>query len=310
MVSPSDALFNNPELGCTDAVIVQRGGDVVLEHYGSGVDSNSRRRSYSMAKSVLHAAVGLLVGAGRLDLDAPASVAQWAGPSDPRHEITLRQLLTMRSGLQWAEEPEGEELLDSVLMLFGNDRSPWPDTAAWAAERPLEAPPGELLRYSRGTSSIVSSIVADLVGRGEDYEAWLRRQLLDPLGMTSAKLRFDEAGTWLASTYCSCTAADYAKFGQLYLDRGRVGGLQLLSESWVETAANATGTDYLGRTHSMHWWLLDDDPWGAFMASGYLGQHIVVVPPLELVVVRLGETSVEQRPVLNKQLIELIATYA
>lgn len=283
---------------------------MVLERYGPGVEATSRRRSFSMAKSVLHAAVGLLVDENRLELGARAPVAQWSDPADPRSAITLGQLLTMRSGLQWVEEPEGDELPDSVLMLFGNDRSPWPDTAAWAADRPLDAAPGERLRYSSGTSSIVSSIVADVVGRGEAYEAWLRHRLLDPLGMTSAKLRFDDAGTWLASTYCSCSAADFVRFGQLYLDRGQVGGRRLLSDSWVDTASRATGVDHLGRTHSMHWWLLGGDPWGAFMASGYLGQQIIVVPPLEIVVVRLGETPVEQRKRLNEALIELIVAHS
>lgn len=311
VASPADRLLDgSPELGRTDALLVQRHDDVLLERYASGLDGTSRRRSYSMAKSVLHAAVGLLVDAGRLDLDARAPVAAWDDPADPRHAITLRHLMTMRSGLQWVEEPVGEGLPDSVLLLFGNDRAPWPDTAAWAADRPLEADPGERLRYSSGTSSIVSSIVADVVGRGDAYERWLRTELLDPVGMTSAALRFDEAGTWLASTYCSCTAPDYARLGRLYLDGGTVDGERLLSAEWVATAAAPTGTDHLGRTHTMHWWRLGDDPWGAFFASGYLGQSIIVVPPLELVVVRLGETATEHRHALHDVLVELIATFA
>jgi len=305
-------LFSDaPEIGRTDALLVLHRGEVAVEHYGTGIDAGTTLRSWSMAKSMLHAAVGMLVGDGALDIDARAPVAAWADPDDPRHAIRLRHLLTMQSGLDWCEAPvDGVPTLpDSYLMVYGNDGGPQPDTAAWAAGRPLVRAPGGATHYSSGNSAIVSSVVGDLVGRDGAYRRWLQQRLFDPVGMRSATPRFDPSGSWMASSFCFCTARDFARFGQLYLDDGVVDGRRLLPEGWAATAAHETGRDDQGRIHTMHWWRFGDDPWDAFHASGYLGQHIVVVPPLDLVVVRLGETATDQRDHVHDALTALIASF-
>jgi CubicO group peptidase (beta-lactamase class C family) len=217
--------------------------------------------------------------------------------------------MVMRSGLAWVEAPEEGERSDVVTMLYGNHRRAVPDTAAWAADRPLADPPGSRFLYSSGTSAVVSGIVRDLVGPGPDYERWLRQRLFDPLGMASATPKFDEAGTWMASSFCFCTARDFARFGELYLGGGEWQGSRLLSEGWVATAAEETGRDDDGRIHSSHWWVFGDNPWGAYFCSGYLGQYVVVVPPLDLVVVRLGETPPTERGQVAAVLGELISSF-
>ncbi len=103
--------------------------------------------SWSMAKSMLHAVVGLLVGDGQLDLDAPAAVPEWADRGDPRHAITLRQLLAMRDGLDFAEDYVDGDVSDTIQMLFGDGQA---DMAHFAADRPLAAPPGSASTTRRG----------------------------------------------------------------------------------------------------------------------------------------------------------------
>jgi CubicO group peptidase (beta-lactamase class C family) len=262
-----------------------------------------------MAKSMLHACVGMLVAEGALDVEAPAPVVAWSDPDDPRHAITLWNLLTMQPGLAWMEDYEPGSRSDVIDLLFGVERRPQPDVAAWAAAKPLVVPPGTLLNYSSGTSSIVSGIVRDVVGAGPDYEAWLRARLFDPLGMSSATPRFDSVGTWLASSYCFCTAREFASFGQLYLDDGVRDGQRLLTSDWVATARTETGRGD-GNPHTAHWWLFGDNPWGAFHCSGYEGQYIVVVPALDLVVVRLGQTKDAEREDVTQTLTDLVASYA
>jgi CubicO group peptidase (beta-lactamase class C family) len=307
-VGPVDALFSGaPEIGRTDALLAVQRGEVILERYGDDVDASTALRSWSMAKSMLHACVGMLVEEGRLTLDDPAPVAAWAGADDPRRAITLRHLLAMRPGLEWVEEYSVEVPSDVVHMLFGRDFDAVPDVAAYAIDKPLVEPPGTHTNYSSGTSNIVSSVVADVVGRGHGYLAWLRERLFDPLGMASATPKFDDAGTWIASSYCFCTARDFASFGRLYLDDGVRDGARLLSSEWVATARTETGRTDDGRAHTSHWWLFPDNPWGAFFASGYEGQYIVVVPPLDLAVVRLGQTTAE-RATVETELGNLIAS--
>ena len=133
--------------------------------------------SWSMAKSMLHAVVGLLVGDEKLDLDAPAAVPEWADPGDPRHAITLRQLLAMRDGLDFVEDYVDDRVSDVMQMLFGDGQS---DMAHFAAARPLAAPPGTRFNYSSGTSNIISGVVARTVGPGESYARFLHGRLFGP----------------------------------------------------------------------------------------------------------------------------------
>ncbi len=137
-----------------------------LEHFDrppTPVTETTPLLSWSMAKSMLHAVVGLLVGDGRLDLDAPADVPEWSDPGDPRHAITLRQLLAMRDGLDWVEDYVDDRVSDVIQMLFGDGQA---DMAHFAADRPLAAPPGTRFNYSSGTSNIISGVVARTVGPG------------------------------------------------------------------------------------------------------------------------------------------------
>lgn len=289
-------------------MVVCRGGRVELERYRDGVNAQDTRRSWSMAKSMLHAVVGMLVADGALSLHEPAPVPEWSDPGDPRSAITLWHLMTMRSGLEWVEEPGPDGSSDVVEMLAGEHGAPHHDTAAYAAAKPLVASPGTSQLYSSGTSAIVSRVVGDVVGRGAAYRRFLDERLFAPLGMSSAVPRFDESGNWMASSFCFCTARDFARFGQLYLQGGEFAGEQLLSEQWVRTAAIETGRDERGRIHTCHWWRFGDNPWGAFHASGWMGQYIVVVPALDLVVVRLGRTE-SDRGALDAALGELIASF-
>ncbi len=200
----------------TFAVVVVHRGRVVVERYGGALEHFDRPPtpvtaetpllSWSMAKSILQAVVGLLVGDGKLDLDAPAAVPEWSDTADPRHAITLRQLLAMRDGLDFAEDYVDDRISDVMQMLWGDGQA---DMAHFAADRPLAAPPGTRFNYSSGTSNIISGVVARTVGAGERYARYLHSRLFGPLGMRTADPEFDEAGTWVASSFLRTSARDY-----------------------------------------------------------------------------------------------------
>jgi CubicO group peptidase (beta-lactamase class C family) len=288
----------------TFAVLVVQGGRVVAERYQGALEHFDRPPtpvtaatpllSWSMAKSVLHAVVGLLVGEGRLDLDAPAAVPEWSDPGDPRHAITLRQLLAMRDGLAFVEDYEDDRISDVMHMLFGEGQ---PDMAHFAADRPLAAAPGTRFNYSSGTSNIISGIVARTVGPGESYARFLHGRLFAPVGMKSADPEFDEAGTWLASTYLRATAQDFARFGLLYLRDGRWDGVRVLPAGWVDYGRTwvSVDTDERNDPYGAYWYGVEGDTLGTFRAAGYEGQSITICPALDLVVVRLGKTPLERK---------------
>jgi CubicO group peptidase (beta-lactamase class C family) len=310
------ALDDSGPLATTYAVVIVHRGKVVAERYHGQLEHFDRPPepvtvetpllSWSMAKSMLHAVVGLLVGDGRLDLDAPARVPEWSGPGDPRGTITLRQLLAMRDGLEFNEDYVDERVSDVITMLFGDGQS---DMGHFAADRPLAAPPGTRFNYSSGTSNIVSSVVARLVGPGEPYARFLHDRLFAPIGMTSADPEFDQAGTWVGSSYVRTTARDFARFGLLYLRDGRWDGVRLLPAGWVDYGRTMASDDPEDGPYGAHWWGVAGDTLGTFRASGYEGQSITICPALDLVIVRLGQTNKAFEPELVAWRADLVRAF-
>jgi CubicO group peptidase (beta-lactamase class C family) len=286
-----DAAFApDSDHGETLAIVAVHRGRLVFERYAEGKGPDDTFPSWSMAKSMLHAVVGMLVADGRLELHAPAPVAAWRGAGDPRGAITLEHLLRMVDGLDFVELYEATGRSDVVEMLFGAGKQ---DVAAYAIARPPLHPPGTYWSYASGTSNIVARIAGDAAGGGEDgMRAFLRERLFAPLGMQSATPRFDPAGTFIGSSYVFCTARDFARFGLLYLRDGIWDGARLLPAGWVDHARSETPAS-IGR-YGAHWWLALDGS-GIFTANGFLGQHIVVDPLRDLVVVRLGVSTPTQR---------------
>jgi CubicO group peptidase (beta-lactamase class C family) len=292
-------------LGPTYAVVIVHRGRIVVERYGGRLEHLDRPAepvgpatpllSWSMAKSVLHAAVGILIDDGLLDLDRPAPVPEWSNPTDPRRRITVDHLMSMRDGLDFTEEYTAGHS-DVVEMLFGEGSG---DVAHFAADRPLSAEPGERFNYSSGTSNVLSGIVARTVGPHDSCRRFLTERLFGPIGMTTARPGMDAAGTWVASSYLHATARDFARFGLLYLRGGTWDGRRIVPAHWVDTARRARSVDPTdGQVHSMHWWVVPDSD-GTFAALGYEGQSISLCPASDLVVVRLGKTQAEHYPELR-----------
>jgi CubicO group peptidase (beta-lactamase class C family) len=296
--------FEDPALATTYAVVVVHHGRLVAERYGGALPSfthdptpvtvTTPLLSWSMAKSILHAAVGVLVRDGRLDADAPAPIAAWSDPGDPRGAITLRQLLQMRDGLSWVEDYVDDTISDTIQMLFGTGAD---DMAAFAAARGLAHEPGTTFNYSSGTSNLVAAVVAGAVGPGDATARFLTDRLFSPVGMRDATITCDEAGTFVGSSYVYCSARSMAKFATLYLRGGEWEGERLLDERWVADAQVPVSRDEDPDTfYSHHWWL---DAKGTYWASGHEGQRAVISPSRDAVVVRYGRTPTAAYPALR-----------
>jgi len=291
-----------PDLGTTHALAVIWRGRLVHERYGAEHGPDSALISWSVAKSFLHAVVGILVRDGKLDPAARADVPQWKTPGDARAAITLEQLLRMSSGLFWREDYVDAQQSDVIEMLFGEGKD---DVAAFAAHYPLAHPPDTVWCYSSGTSNIVSAIAGRAIGSGA-YAEFLRRELFGRLGMASATVRVDGAGTWIGSSFVFATARDFARFGLLYLRDGIWAGERILPAGWVDHARAVTPGS--AGEYGAHWWIPPGDE-GMFSANGYRGQYLFVAPARDVVVVRLGESSAEQQPLVREWIRALIARF-
>lgn len=297
-----DMLGDVATYGQTYAVAVVQGGRLLaertagaLEHFDrppTPVTPETPLLSWSMAKSILHAAVGILVGRRLLDPIAPAAVPGWR--DDERAGITLGHLLTMRDGLDFVEDYDDAGRSDVIEMLFGAGQD---DVAGFAAARPARHEPGAVFNYSSGTSNIVARLAGDVVGDGGQgdggasaFSAFLHDELFAPIGMRSAQPGFDAAGTFVGSSYVHATARDFARFGLLALRGGRWDGRQLLPEGWIDHGRTPRSIDPDdGRRYGAHWWVTGADH-GGFWANGFDGQSILCVPAADLVVVRLGRS--------------------
>jgi CubicO group peptidase (beta-lactamase class C family) len=274
----------------THAIVVIHDGRIVAERYARGVTADTPLPGWSMTKSVLNALIGILVAEGRLALGECSLMPAWQAP-DPRADITLEDLLRMRSGLRFSEN-YSNPWSDVLHMLYD-----CADTGAYAASRPLARAPGTVWQYSSGTTNILSRIVRRVVGDA-DYWSWPRRVLFDRLDMASAVLEPDASGTFVCSSYMLATARDWARFGLLWANGGMWANQEILTSEWIRFSTDPTPES--GGRFGAHLWLKlnpeigGDDPAArtiasdTFFAVGHEGQTLTIMPSRRLVVVRLG----------------------
>ena len=253
-------------------MVVVKGGEIIYERYHPLDSPDRATSSFSVAKSFTSAVVGMLIGDGRLDLEAPAPVEEWQANGDPRGEITLEDLMRMSSGLEWEEEYSPGGLPLQMLQA--------PHAAEIPISQELVAAPGTEWEYSTGTTAILAEIAADELGGGDALDTYVHERLLDPLGMTSTVLSEDSTGTWLGGLGADSTSRDFAKFGLLYLRDGVWDGERILPEGWVDASHSPSPTN---PTYGLQWWMFG--PPGTFSAEGLFGQRIIVAPELDVVIV-------------------------
>lgn len=267
----------------TRAVVVVYRGRVIAERYAPGIGLATPLPSHSVAKSVINALVGVLVREGALSVEQRIESPAWNAA------CTVDQLLRMNAGLPLDEGGKDGEIGQRMFFLE-------PDTAAFAERVPLVAPPGSQWRYSSLSYAILSRLIRDAVGgTPAKVVEFANRELFAPLGMRNATVEFDGAGSAMGANAVYASARDWARFGLLYLNDGRAGSQRILPEGWVSYSTRRTLDSGYGAgfwlnpaTTTTTEWGLPGAPEDSYMARGYLGQYIVVVPPEELVVVRFG----------------------
>ncbi len=298
-----DEIFQlNEAQGVTYALQIISQGELVLDRYDAGASAAYLQYSWSMAKSITHALVGILVRQGMLDIYAPAAVPEWQ--HDARRDITLDQLLRMSSGLEFQEDyiDSGS---DVIAMLQFDGRH---DVGAFAANKPLIHAPGSVWSYASGTTNIICRILKDIVGGGASGMLRLMNdELFEPLGIRSAAPKFDTSGTFIGSSYLFATPQDFARFGLLYLRGGIWDGQQILPAGWVDYARTPTYQSDQ-EAYGAQWWLSPDHP-GWFYCGGYDGQRILCVPQKDLVIVRCGRTPVAEVDYIWERIAAIVGLF-
>jgi CubicO group peptidase (beta-lactamase class C family) len=277
----------------TRAVAVAYNGKLIAERYAPGFGPNVPMLGWSMTKSTMNALTGILVKRGLFELDDAVPIALWrVHENDARADITYRHLLQMSPSLNWSElyaYPRS----DVVRMLYNVG-----DTAALAANKELSGTPGGEWSYSSGTTNLLSSALRAAMGNdAAAYWSLPREGLFRPLGMHTALIEPDAAGTFVGSSYMYASARDWLRFGELFRQDGVWNGARILPEGWVDfSIADAPAAP--ANLYGAQWWkrvfgsYTSDEalpvPDDLYIASGHEGQLLTIIPSEKLVIIRLG----------------------
>ncbi len=285
------------------SLLVIKDGYIVFENYygDGGVDQSTNL--WSVTKSFSSALIGILMDQHTL-ISTNQLMAELMPAYPQFNDITLHHVLTMTTGLSWAES--GPLWVDWV---FSDD---W---VASALARGQVNEPGKKFYYSSGNSHFLTSLV--YYSSGETPGKIAKEQLFEPMGISfdtlvqpivynswdeyllplSQTWRRDTKGIETASFGLYLTARDMAKFGFLYLNRGTWDDQILISEDWVRNSTKDHVTNIYGRySYGYQWYITMVGGHPSFLASGYGGQIIGVVPSLDLVVVLKYEAESPVHP--------------
>ncbi|HKT85963.1 MAG TPA: serine hydrolase [Novosphingobium sp.] len=319
-----DRLFDSGAVGRTDALLVLKRGSIVAERYGGGISAKTPLPGWAMGQCVTALMIGQLVSDGRLRLNESAPVPDWQRAGDPRGEITLKQLLQMRSGLRHSESGEvaaggAERQSDRIRMLFLDGRD---DMAAYAEAQPLEAPAGQVFEESSATAVILSDLAARVLApegdpgtRQRAVAEYLGNRVLGPLGLSTMRVEFDRAGTMIGAAMVEASALDWGRIGEFLRHTGSVKGAQVLPRRWIQFMLEPNPRN---RAYGAGVWLNRGEgdarlfPAGkseVFACRGEHGQYVIGSPGQLLTVVRLGASDAAQEQVLRRELGSLLTLF-
>jgi CubicO group peptidase (beta-lactamase class C family) len=282
------------------SLLVSWRGNLVLE------SSASPRRSglanvKSVSKSVISALVGIAIDRGLIKgVKQPIAdyFPELRKDGDSRKaRITIEDLLTMRQGLESTS--------------FDNYGA-WVRSRNWvgfALGRPVLSDPGSTMEYSTGSTHILSAILTKATKRSTWQFA--QEALGTPLGIKIAQWARDPQGIYFGGNDMLLTPRQMLAFGELYLNRGRAKGRQIVPEAWVDASCQGRGRSrFNNQLYGYGWWIREFAGAEACFAWGYGGQYILVFPERQLVVVTTSSTAVgEERHGHRRAIFDLIETH-
>jgi CubicO group peptidase (beta-lactamase class C family) len=280
-----DKAFDGSSYGegvVTAAVLLIRNGELVAERYRPGFSVHTGYRTWSTAKSITAALMGIAAHKGILELDAPASIPEWQYPGDPRQKITYEHLLWMSSGLYSGGN-------NTYAVYFGGQ-----DVVSAVTTPNLEVEPGTRWKYANNDTLLLLRALRHELGNDLQYLRFPYDELLHRIGMYHTRMETDHLGNFIGSSQVYTTARDLARFGLLLANDGTWHGERLLPEGWVEfsrSPAPVQPVETGSRGYGAQFWLLDavpGVPGGTYTTAGNKGQYVTVVPARDLVIVRTG----------------------
>jgi CubicO group peptidase (beta-lactamase class C family) len=259
-------------------LLVIQHGKIKLERYGLGQTAQDRWTSFSVGKSVTSTLIGAAIKDGAIkSLESPIVDYIPALKGSAYDGVTVRQLLTMTSGVKWNED-YADPKSDVNQFALGE---PGPDgenpIVGYMKKLPREAPPGSKWVYKTGESDLMGVLLARATHKHP--AEYLSEKIWSKYGMErDAVWMLDRSGEELGGCCISMTLKDYGRFGLFFMQGGKIDGASILPDGWIAEATRAQVPHY-----GFQWWVKQDD--GSYDAQGIFGQTIHIDPKQDLVIV-------------------------
>jgi CubicO group peptidase (beta-lactamase class C family) len=281
--------------GFIDGLLVIRNGYIVGEEYYNGYDRFRPHNVMSVSKSFLSAITGIALEQGYID-SLNGKIMKYfpeyiyTGMDPRKYSITIRHLLTMRMGIRGEAEDNY-----AVYWEFYNSEN-W---IKKTIEALLQYNPGEHMAYNTFQTHLLSAIITKTTGQSTlDFGTQF---LFNPLGITVDSWEQDPQGYYFGGNSMYFTPREMAVLGYLYLNNGRINGVQIIPETWIAQTLSASTNlthpnewgAYRNYNYAYLWWLGQINDYDLFMAYGYGGQFVVVFPALNLIVVSTARNNVD-----------------
>lgn len=265
----------------TSGLVILQDGKIRFERYGQEFDADGRWTSFSVAKSFTSTLVGAAVQDGYIK-SLEDKVSQYIPDlrGSAYDDVTIRQLLTMSSGVRWNEDYEDPEA--DVAKFNKAKADPGVDaTVSFMRKLPRAHPPGTVWHYNTGETNLIGVLVSSATGKS--LAQYLEETIWHPAGMAATATWLQgKTGHEIAGCCLQAATRDFARFGLFVLANGNVGGKQIVPEDWFSQATRKQmDIGVPGKGYGFQWWTYDD---GAVSAQGIFGQGIFIDPQRRLVI--------------------------
>ncbi len=262
-------------------IVIIHNGEVRFERYGLDFSAQGRWTSFSVAKSFTSTLVGAAIQDGYIkSLDDKVSTYIPGLRGSAYDDVSVRQLLTMSSGVKWNEDYEDPKA--DVAQFNNAVPDPGMDaTVSYLRKLPRAHPPGEVWHYNTGETNLVGVLVSSATKR--PLAQYLQEKIWQPFGMEAkATWLLGVTGHEIAGCCIQAAVRDYARFGLFVLGGGKAGGKQVVPADWFAMATvKQKDIGEPGHGYGFQWWTYDD---GSFAAQGIFGQGIFIDPKRNLVI--------------------------
>jgi CubicO group peptidase (beta-lactamase class C family) len=288
-----DSLMSIIDSNDTHAFIVIQHGKLVYEKYWDSYDSARLSGSFSAAKSIISLLIGIALDEGKIkSLDEPAGNYVPHFKEGELAKVRIKDLLTMSSGTTYNESDKGYFSMNAAAY-YGDDEE------FMVSQMKAKEPAGVHWEYRSGDTQVLGLIVEKAFGK--NISELVSERFMKPMGAEADALWLLDGAKKHEKAFCcfNAVARDYARFGQLVLNKGKWGEKQLVSEKYIQEATtpasylkdrteNNNPVDYYG----YQYWIFNHRGMSIAQQNGLFGQYVYVIKEKDAVVVRLGESKV------------------